>query len=123
MTPAGDEIAAPGCPPAQALDDTVREIGAIFPGWHVWHSSWSDTWNGHREGEKPYFGGSRRFMVSACDAPSLVALLERQDRAVTGTETPGLLDRASGPRDGNAHDRRNADGGTAAGQRQDEPRA
>jgi hypothetical protein len=74
-------------------DDKAREIARQFPGWHVWYSPESSTWNAHREGEKPFFGrrpgSSRRFMVSAYDAPGLVALLELQDRAVTGTERPG----------------------------------
>jgi hypothetical protein len=74
-------------------EDEAREIARQFPGWHVWYSPESDTWNAHREGEKPFFGrrpgSNHRFMVSAYDAPGLVALLELQDPAVTGTDCPG----------------------------------
>ena len=77
----------------RTLEDEAREIAGQFPGWHVWYTPESDTWNAHREGEKPFFGhppcSSHRFMVSAHDAPGLITLLELQDRAVTGTERPG----------------------------------
>ena len=71
--------------------DEAREIGMAFPGWHVWYTPESDTWNAHREGEKPFFGrlpgSSRRFMVSAYDAPGLIVLLEVQDRAEAAIAT------------------------------------
>jgi hypothetical protein len=70
----------------------VREIGALFPGWEVFYSTWSDTWNAWRHGEEPYFGRSasgRRFMVSAFDAAGLVTSLERQVRIDIGMECPG----------------------------------
>ena len=55
--------------PAQANETKAREIGALFPGWHVWYSDWSDTWDAYREGEEPYFGpgavAGRAFMVSS----------------------------------------------------------
>ncbi len=107
-------------------EDEAREIAMAFAGWHVWYTPESDTWNAHREGEKPFFGrlpgSSRRFMVSAYDAPDLIMLLELQDRAVTGTERPGcwIGQAAPGqnrPRSGNGDD------GTAAGQWHNEPRA
>jgi hypothetical protein len=66
-------------------EDEAREIAMAFAGWHVWYTPESDTWNAHREGEKPFFGRlpgtSRRFMVSAKDAPGLIVLLELQDAA------------------------------------------
>jgi hypothetical protein len=116
MNEGGDVI--PPCKPARAVDETLREIGAMFPGWHVWYSSGSDTWNAHREDEKPYFGrppvGSRKFMVSAYDAPGLVALLKHQDPAVTGPERPGCWIGRAAP--GQTRPRsRNAESGTAAG--------
>ncbi len=77
----------------RTLEDEAREIAGQFPGWHVWYSPESDTWNAHREGEKPFFGhppfSSHRFMVSAHDTPGLITLLELQDRAITGPERPG----------------------------------
>lgn len=52
--------------PAQMIGEKAREIGALFPGWRVWHDSWwAPTWNAYREGEQPYFGpgaGGRQFM-------------------------------------------------------------
>jgi hypothetical protein len=81
-----------GADTAQVTRDKAREIRALFPGWHVWHSSWSDTWNAHREGEEPDFrrpAGGRRFMVSAYDATDLVALLERQVEVDIKIEFPG----------------------------------
>ena len=43
--------------PAQMIGEEAREIGALFPGWKVWHDSWwAPTWNAYREGEQPYFG-------------------------------------------------------------------
>jgi hypothetical protein len=77
----------------RTAEDEAREIAGQFPGWHVWYTPESDTWNAHREGEKPFFGhppcSSHRFMVWAHDAPGLITLLELQDRAVTGPERPG----------------------------------
>ena len=107
-------------------EDEVREIARQFPGWHVWYTREPDTWNAHREGEKPFFGrppgSSHRFMVSAYDAPGLIALLELQDRAVTGPERPGCWIGQAAP--GQKRPRsRNVEGGTAAGQRHDEPKA
>jgi hypothetical protein len=82
----------PGADTAQVIREREREVRALFPGWHVWHSSWSDTWNAHREGEEPDFrrpAGGRRFMVSAYDSADLVALLERQVVVDIRTEFPG----------------------------------
>jgi hypothetical protein len=28
---------------AQTTETKVREIGALFPGWYIWHSDWFDT--------------------------------------------------------------------------------
>jgi len=101
----GAEMAIFRCP--RTLEDEAREIARQFPGWHVWYTPESDTWNAHREGEKPFFGrpryNSHRFMVSAYDAPGLIALLELQDRAVTETERPGCWIGQAG-RGGNARD-------------------
>jgi hypothetical protein len=73
-------------------EEEAREIGEAFPGWHVWYSDWSDTWDAYREGGKPYFGpvpdGGRAFMVSAYSASGLVALLENQVRADIAFEFP-----------------------------------
>ena len=108
----------------RTLEGEEREVGRQFPGWHVWYSPESATWNAHREDEKPFFGrrpGSRhRFMVSAYNAPGLIALLELQDRAVAGTERPGCWIGQAGP--GEIRPRSgNVDGGTAAEQRHVEP--
>lgn len=73
-------------------EEEAREIGEAFPGWHVWYSNWSDTWDAYREGEKPYFGpvpdDGRAFMVSAYSASGLVTLLENQVRADIAVEFP-----------------------------------
>jgi hypothetical protein len=78
--------------PAQANETRAREIGALFPGWHVWYSDWSDTWDAYREGEQPYFWpgavAGRAFMVSAYNASDLVALLENQARIAIAVEFP-----------------------------------
>ena len=78
--------------PVQANETKAREIGALFPGWHVWYSDWSDTWDAYREGEEPYFGpgavAGRAFMVSAYNARDLVALLENQARIDIAVEFP-----------------------------------
>jgi hypothetical protein len=82
----------PGADAVQVIQERAREIKTLFPGWHVWHSSWSDTWNAHREGEEPDFrrpAGGRRFMVSTYDATDLVALLERQVGVDLKMEFPG----------------------------------
>jgi hypothetical protein len=76
----------------EIVRQTAREIGVQFPGWHVWHSSRSGTWNAHREGEEPFFGrpaSGRRFMVAAYDKVSLVVLLEAQVRLDIEVEFPG----------------------------------
>ena len=108
----------------RTAEDEAREIAGQFPGWHVWYTPDSDTWNAHREGEEPFFGrrpgGSHSFMVSAYDAPGLITLLELQDRAVTGTKRPGCWIGQAGP--GEIRPRSgNVDGGTAAEQRHVEP--
>jgi hypothetical protein len=68
----------------------VREIGDAFPGWHVWYSDWSHTWNAHRKDAKPYFGPvvGPAFMVSAYSAAKLVTLLEDQVRIDIAAEFP-----------------------------------
>jgi hypothetical protein len=77
----------------QVNENKAREIGARFPGRHVWYSDWSDTWDAYREGEEPYFGpgavAGRAFMVSAYNASDLVALLENQARLDIAVEFPG----------------------------------
>ena len=87
--------------PAVIIQETLSEIRASFPGWHVWHDTWwSGTWNAHREDRKPYFGpvpdGAPVFMVCAHSAPALVALLERQTLIDMGTEFPGWRIRRTG---------------------------
>jgi hypothetical protein len=68
--------------PARIVWEALGEIRASFPGWHVWHTADSATWNAHRKGQEPYFGplpeGAPVFMVSASRASQLVALLECQ---------------------------------------------
>jgi hypothetical protein len=68
--------------PARIVWESLRGIRASFPGWHVWCTADSATWNAHREGREPFFGplpdGAPVFMVSASTAAQLVALLERQ---------------------------------------------
>ena len=60
--------------PAQTTETKVREIGALFPGWYIWHSDWFDTWDAYRD--EPYFRpgavAGRAFMVSAYNASDLV---------------------------------------------------
>ena len=73
--------------------ETARDIGLLFPDWHVWYSAEApSTWNAHREGEKPYFGppadNGRVFIVSARDVVSLVAMLERQAQIDVTEEFP-----------------------------------
>ena len=78
--------------PAQVARERVREIGASFPGWKIYHETRWDTWNAWREGEKPDFhrrASGRRFMVSTYDADGLVNLLERQIGVDIGLEFPG----------------------------------
>jgi len=100
--------------PAQTIGEELREIGGLFPGWEVFYSAWSDTWNAWRQGEEPYFGrpaSGRRFMVSAYDAVGLVASLEGQVRIDIGMDCPGWRVRqaasggwyAIGSRSGNSH--------------------
>ena len=77
--------------PARVIEEKVREIGASFPGWKVFHDTWSDTWNAWRKDEEPDFrcpASGRRFMVSTYDADALVALLERQVGVDIGLEFP-----------------------------------
>ena len=78
--------------PAQMIGEKAREIGALFPGWKVWHDSWwAPTWNAYREGEQPYFGpqaGGRQFMVSAYSAARLLTLLQDQVRIDIAAEFP-----------------------------------
>jgi hypothetical protein len=78
---------------AQTTETKVREIGALFPGWYIWHSDWFDTWDAYREGEEPYFRpgavAGRAFMVSAYNASDLVALLANQVRIDIAVEFPG----------------------------------
>ena len=78
--------------PAQVIGEKAREIGALFPGWKVWHDSWwAPTWNAYRKGEKPYFGpgtGGRQFMVSAYSAARLLTLLQEQVRIDIAAEFP-----------------------------------
>ena len=78
--------------PAQVTRERVREIGASFPGWKIYHETRWDTWNAWREGEEPDFrhpASGRRFMVSTYDADGPVALLERQVGVDIGLEFPG----------------------------------
>jgi len=77
--------------PAQVTRERVREIGASFPRWKIYHETRWDTWNAWREGEEPDFRRSasgRRFMVSTYDADGLVDLLERQVGVDIGLEFP-----------------------------------
>ena len=79
--------------PAQAIGQQRRQIKAMFPAWTVRHNPVRDSWNAYRDGEPPHFGpaaaNERTHMVSACDVPSLVALLEQQVHADIGIEFPG----------------------------------
>lgn len=85
--------------PAQMIAEKAREIGALFPGWRVWHDSWwAPTWNAYREGEQPYFGpgtGGRQFMVSAYSAAGLLTLLQEQVRIDIAAEFPAWRVRQS----------------------------
>ena len=85
--------------PAQMIGEKTREIGALFPGWKVWHDSWwAPTWNAYREGEQPYFGpgaGGRQFMVSAYSAARLLTLLQEQVRIDIAAEFPAWRVRQS----------------------------
>jgi hypothetical protein len=78
--------------PARIIGETLREIRAAFPGWHVWYSAGSATWNAHREGREPYFGpvpeGAPLFMVSGSSAAYLVTLLEGQTLSDIAREFP-----------------------------------
>lgn len=76
----------------QIARQAFRDIGTAFPGWHVWHSSWSGAWNACRKGEEPFFGrpaSGRRFMVAAYDQVSMVVLLEAQVWLDIEAEFPG----------------------------------
>jgi hypothetical protein len=78
--------------PAQVTWERVREIGASFPGWKIYHETRWGTWNAWREGEEPDFrhrASGRRFMVSTYDPDGLVDLLERQVGIDIGLEFPG----------------------------------
>ncbi len=78
--------------PAEVTGERVREIGASFPGWRIYHETRWGTWNAWREGEEPDFrrrASGRRFMVSTYDAEGLVDLLERQVGVDIGLEFPG----------------------------------
>jgi hypothetical protein len=85
---------------ARMVWETLREIRASFPGWHVWHSIDSATWNAHRKGQEPYFGpvpdGEPVFMVSSSSAAYLVALLEAQTLSDMAREFPGWRIRRTG---------------------------
>jgi hypothetical protein len=67
---------------ARIVWETLPEIRASFPGWHVWYSDYSASWNAHRKGWEPYFGpvpdGAPIFMVSGSSAAYLITLLEDQ---------------------------------------------
>ena len=84
--------------PAQLTGHQRRQIKAMFPAWTVRHNPVRDSWNAYRDGEPPYFGpaaaNERTHMVSACDVPSLVALLEQQVHTDIGIEFPGWRVRA-----------------------------
>lgn len=86
--------------PARIVWETLSEIRASFPGWHVWLSTDSATWNAHREGREPYFGpvpdGAPVFMVSSSSAAYLVALLEAQTLADMTREFPAWQIRRTG---------------------------
>ena len=85
--------------PAEIIKERAREIGASFPGWKIFYSEWSDTWNAWREGEEPDFrrpASGRRFMVSTYDADGLVDLLDRQVGVDIGLEFPGCHVRRAG---------------------------
>ncbi len=85
--------------PAQVIRERVREIGASFPGWKIYHETRWDTWNAWREGEEPNFrhaASGRRFMVSTYDADGLVDLLERQVEVDIGLEFPRCHVRRAG---------------------------
>jgi hypothetical protein len=78
--------------PARIAWETLRQIRASFPGWHVWYTTGSATWNAHREGREPYFGpvpdGAPVFMVSGSSAAYLIALLEGQTLIDMASEFP-----------------------------------
>jgi hypothetical protein len=77
---------------ARVMWETLRDIRASFPGWYVWHSAGSSTWNAHREGREPYFGpvpeGAPVFMVSASNAAQLMVMLEWQTLGDMAREFP-----------------------------------
>lgn len=78
--------------PAQVMQEEVRAISALFPGWKVWYCScWPATWNAYRKGEKPYFGpgaAGRQFMMTAYSAARLLTLLQEQVRIDIAAEFP-----------------------------------
>jgi hypothetical protein len=78
--------------PGRIIWETLREIRTSFPGWHVWHSAGSATWNAHRKECEPYFGpvpdGAPVFMVSSSSAAYLVTLLEGQTLSDIAREFP-----------------------------------
>lgn len=44
----GAKVSVLRVPRRRPIRERVREIAALYPGWEVWHSSWSDVWNAHR---------------------------------------------------------------------------
>ena len=78
---------------ARAVWETSSELRSSYPGWHIWYSTWSASWNAYRKGQEPYFGpvpdGAPVFMVSASSVPQLVALLEWQTLGDLRREFPG----------------------------------
>lgn len=79
--------------PAQVIGQQRRQMKAMFPGWTVRHNPVRDCWNAYRDGEPPYFGpptaNERTHLVSVCDLPSLVTLLEQQVHVDIAIEFPG----------------------------------
>jgi hypothetical protein len=86
--------------PARIVWETLRGIRASFPGWHVWYSIDSATWNAHRKGQEPYFGsvpdGEPVFMVSSSSAAHLRSLLEAQTLSDMAREFPAWRIRRTG---------------------------
>jgi hypothetical protein len=68
---------------------TVRDIEALFPGWHVWTEAGPARWHARREADlSPGPGDERRGEASAADVVVLVAFLERQVRLDLAVEFP-----------------------------------
>ena len=86
--------------PARVVWETLSGIRASFPGWHVWHSIDSATWNAHRKGQEPYFGpvpdGEPVFMVSSLERGSLGGPAGSSDAFRHGQRVPGLANQANG---------------------------